>query len=214
MQDMTEAMQSTSSYMWMTCRSSTLEQLLPPKITNLGPARQFLGIDIQRHADGSTSLGQPAFIQTILKCFDMEKAYPAQTPLDAHVKLDEIAINKTPRLLDSKDQKLYQAIIGSLMYAALPTRPDISFAVAALCRYNSQPRTGHMTAARRVIRYLKGTTDLRLHFRSGGTDTLANGKLNGMRISGYTDSDWANDSSDRKSRGGYIFGLGNGESTS
>ena len=86
------------------------------RITNFGPARQFLGIDIQRHADGSISLDQPAFIQTILKRFGMEKAHPAQTPLDTHVKIDEIAINKTPRLLDNKDQKLYQAIIGSLIH--------------------------------------------------------------------------------------------------
>ena len=63
-----------------------------------------------------------------------------------------------------------------------------------------------MTAARRVLRYLKGMADLRLRFRS-------NGKLDGTqirRICGYTDSDWANGSSDRRSQGCYIFGLGNG----
>ena len=176
------------------------------KITNLGPARQFLGIDIQRHEDGSISLGQLAFIQTILKRFSMDKAHPVQTPLDTHVKLDEIALEETASLLDNKGTKLYQAIVGSLMYAALATRPDIAFTVAALCRYNSQPRTGHMTAAKRVLRYLKGTAELRLHFQS---DT--NGNLNDIpvsRICGYTDSDWANDSGDRKSQGGYTFGLG------
>ena len=96
----------------------------------------------------------------------MEEAHPAQMPLDTHVKLDEIAINKTPRLLGNEDQKLYQAIVGFLMYAVFATRPDISFAVATLCQYNSRPRTGHITAARRVLRYLKRTADLRLQFRS------------------------------------------------
>jgi hypothetical protein len=56
------------------------------KITNLGPARQFLGIEIPRD-DTSTSLGQKTFINTILKRFDMQNAYGAITPMDPNVKL-------------------------------------------------------------------------------------------------------------------------------
>ena len=48
------------------------------------------------------------------------------------------------------------------MYAALATQPDIAFAVAALCRYNASPQAGHLTAARRVLRYLRETADYRL----------------------------------------------------
>ena len=76
-------------------------------------------LDGRGGTDGSVSLSQLAFIRTILKCFGMEKAHQAQTPLDTHVKLDEIGGNKTP--LYDKDMKLYQAIFGSLMYAALAT---------------------------------------------------------------------------------------------
>ena len=112
------------------------------RITNLGPTRQFLGIDIERHADGSISLGQPAYVKLILKRFRMEDAHPVSTPLDPHVKLDEIAETTAETALDDKGTKLYQAIVGSLMYAALATRPDIAFAVAALCRYNANPQPG------------------------------------------------------------------------
>ena len=58
----------------------------------------------------------------------------------------------------------YQAVVGSLLYAALATRPDISYVVAALSRYNLRPFTSHITAAKRVLQYLKSTADFRLHF--------------------------------------------------
>ena len=154
------------------------------KITNLGAARQFLGIEIQRGGGGEISLCQRAFINSVLKRFHMENAHGASTPMDVHVKLD-LAESRGEREVDPTD---YQAIVGSLMYIALETRPDIPYAVSALSRYNSRPFTSHLTAAKRVLRYLKPTAHHRLHFGGGG------GKL-----TGYTDSDWANDSKDRKS---------------
>ena len=78
----------------------------------------------------------------------------------------------------------------------IATRPEIAFAVSALSRYNSQPRTSHLTAAKRVLRYLRKTADHSLYFNSNGNDG---------EITGYTDSDWANDSADRKSQGGHVF---------
>ena len=74
----------------------------------------------------------------------------------------------------------YQAIVGSLMYIALAT---------------------HLTVAKRVLRYLKSTAHHRLHFSNSESNT---------GITGYTDSDWANDSADRKSQGGHVFILNNG----
>ena len=89
------------------------------------------------------------------------------------------------------------------MYAALPTRPDISYAVAAPCRYNSRPFTGHLTAAKRVLQYLKATAYFRLHFNGNGN---GNGSGNGNDdVVGCTDSAWASDSNDRKSRGGHVI---------
>ena len=124
------------------------------KITILCPACQFLGIEIHREENGTStstctvtgiSLGQKAFITTILKRFNMQNAHGASTPLDPNVKLD-LAEDRGEKEL--KDIKGYQAIVGSLMYAALATRPDISFAVAALCRYNSRPFSSHLAAAK------------------------------------------------------------------
>jgi hypothetical protein len=92
----------------------------------------------------------------------------------------------------------YQSIVSSLMYAALGMRPDIAYAVAALSRYNSRPLTVHLTAAKRVLRYLKATKAAKLHYDAAGSGDLH----------GYTDSDWAGDSADRKSQGSFVSATG------
>jgi len=83
------------------------------------------------------------------------------------------------------------------MYAALATWPDISYAVASLCRYNSRPFTGYLTTAKTVLQYLKATAYFRLHFNGNG-----NGNDD---VVGCTDSDWGSDRTDRKSQGGHII---------
>ena len=82
------------------------------------------------------------------------------------------------------------------MYAALGTRLDISYAVNLLSRYNIDPRTRHLTAAKRVLRYLKKTKDLKLVYKEL-EDNLC----------GFVDANWVN-LVDRKSVGGYVFLLG------
>jgi hypothetical protein len=78
--------------------------------------------------------------------------------MDPNAELD-FADERGEKELHKESVKHHQAIVGSLMYAALATRPDISYAVAALCRYNSRPFTSYMTAAKRVLQYLKATAD-------------------------------------------------------
>jgi len=171
------------------------------KFTNLSLACEFLSIEIQFEGNGtgtSICLGQKAFLTTILKWFNMQNAHNVSTPMDPDVKLD-LAEDQGEKELN--DIKGYQEIAGSLMYTALATCSDISFAVAALCQHNSPPFTSHLTAAQRVLHYLKSTADFELHF---STSTGSNDQL-----TGYTDSDWANDSADHKSAGDHVFLLSN-----
>ncbi|HEV7737933.1 MAG TPA: Ty1/Copia family ribonuclease HI [Chlamydiales bacterium] len=86
------------------------------------------------------------------------------------------------------------------MYAATATRPDIAFATHKLSQYLENPGQGHWTAALRVIRYLKKTRKYQLTI--GGKQQLT--------LSGFSDSDWAADTDDRRSTSGYTFSLGNG----
>jgi hypothetical protein len=86
-------------------------------ITTLGPAHQILGIEFHCEENGTgISLGQKAFITMILKRFNMQNAHGASTLMDPNVKLD---LGEDRGEKELQDTKRYQAIIGSLMYAAL-----------------------------------------------------------------------------------------------
>jgi len=170
------------------------------KISNLGVARPFLGIEIHRDSNGTgISLGQKTFISMIVKRFHMHHTHRVTTPMVPNLKLD-LDDDRGKKELDTDGVKNYHLIVGSSIYTALATRTDISYAVAALCQYNSCPFTSHMTAAKRVPQYLRATADFRLHFNSNG-----NGNGN-CGIVGCTDSDSASDTTDRKSQGGHDGG--------
>ena len=101
-----------------------------------------------------------------------------------------------------EDLHTYQRLIGKLMYLACGTKPDIAFAIGQLSRHNADPRRGHFRAAKRVVRYLKGTMNLGLIY---GRTTTRDSPPYGL-IS-YADSNFAGDPEDRKSVMGYCFFL-------
>jgi hypothetical protein len=177
-------------------------------MTDLGEARRFLGLEIGRTANGIT-LGQEDYINTIVRRFQLQNARDAVSPMDPHVDLD----NPNCEDKQTKDQTLYQSMVGSLMYAALGTRPDISFCVAILSKYSAQPLQMHFTAAKRALRYLKKTSKYVLHFPSSNGSISSNGSAssNGT-IHGFTDSDWAGSTKTRKSVGGFVFQASDGAS--
>jgi len=93
------------------------------------------------------------------------------------------------------------------MYAAIATRQDISYAVAALSRYHSRPFTSLMTAGKRALQYLNSTANFQLHFNGNGIG-ICMGISIGIGIGiiididnslvGYSEFDWANDSAECK----------------
>lgn len=95
----------------------------------------------------------------------------------------------------------YRSLVGCLLYVAISTRPDITYAVQQLTQYVDSYATVHWNAAIRLVRYLKGTRDLKL--------TLG-GNVNPISLIGFTDSDWANCLDTRQSIGSYAWSLGSG----
>ncbi|XP_062112445.1 secreted RxLR effector protein 161-like [Humulus lupulus] len=89
----------------------------------------------------------------------------------------------------------YASVVESLMYAQVFTKPDISFAVRMLGRYQSNPRLDHWRAAKKVMRYLQGNKEYKLMLRR--TDNL--------EVVGYSYSDFAGCVDSRKSTSGYVF---------
>ena len=84
-------------------------------------------------------------------------------------------------------------MVGSLLYAAMATRPDISHAVGVVSKFNANPSEAHMTAVKRIMRYLKGTADLALIYQKSEEEIVA-----------YSDADWAGDIDDRHSTTGNV----------
>ena len=169
-------------------------------MVNLGDAKKFVGMELVKRADGY-DLHQEGYIDSMLDRYGQANAAGYITPTDTHVDLFR-SKNVEDRELDDRQKKLYQAMVGSLMYAAQGSRPDISFAVTTLSRFNAQPLTCHMTAARRVLRYLKTTRSLGLRYtRTPNNDPYA-------LLFGRCDSDWAGYGKDRKSVGGMVFLFG------
>ena len=115
------------------------------------------------------------------------------TPMASNLKLLSDASS------ESVDATMYRQMIGSLMYL-MNTRPNICFAVNTLSQYLKDPRSVHLTAAKHILRYLKGTIDYGLKYD-------ANQKIN---LVGYVDLDWAGTAIDRKSTSGCCFSMGSG----
>lgn len=92
------------------------------------------------------------------------------------------------------DNSFYKQLVGSLMYLTL-TRPDLVYGVSVISRYMDIPTKMHLNAAKRILRYVKGTINYRVFYNSqGGSDFV-----------GFIDSDYAGDIDDRKSTSGHVF---------
>ncbi|XP_070019953.1 secreted RxLR effector protein 161-like [Nicotiana sylvestris] len=121
----------------------------------------------------------------------METSKVIGTPIATVTRLDmdetEFPVNQT----------MYRGIIGSLLYLTT-RRPDIIFSVGLCARFQSNPKESHLKAAKRILRYLKGTQDLVLYYPS---DDIFN-------LIGYADADYVNYLVDRKSTSGMAYFLG------
>ena len=160
-------------------------------IKDLGELKYFLGMKVvQDKGNNYIWIGQPAYTKNLLKSYGMQDSNPTSTPVDVNSKLQPAKDTDEPL-----NQTKYQSAVGSLMYLAVSTRPDISYAVNNLARFNLNPQKEHWTALKRVLRYLNGTINHGLLYKQGGPE----------RLVGYSDADWAGDLSDRKSTSGYIF---------
>jgi hypothetical protein len=163
---------------------------------DLGELHFILGLQVTRdRAKRSLSLCQTQYIDSVLARFNMQDCKPAKYPLRAKTILK-------PRAADEEkaDLALYLAVVGSLMYAMLGTRPDIAYAVGLLGRFSSDPSIEHWMAACGVLMYLKHTRMLGIEFSDGQTE-----------LDGFSDADFAtSDPSRRRVTSGYCFRLWGG----
>lgn len=121
-------------------------------------ARCFLGLNICRQTDGLIFLQQSAYVDSIVSKFNMSEAKPVSTPADS------ITYKYTDNIKDEVQHFPYREVVGSLMYLAIDSRPDISYALGVASRHPDKPTTQDITAVKRIIRYVKETHLLGIFF--------------------------------------------------
>ncbi|XP_057444635.1 uncharacterized mitochondrial protein AtMg00810-like [Lotus japonicus] len=157
---------------------------------DLGPLSYFLGIAVTRHA-GGLFLSQSTYARDIIARAGMTSCNPSATPVDTKQKLSTSA----GTLCD--DPTLYRSLAGDLQYLTF-TRPDISYVVQQVCLHMHAPRTEHMLALKRILRYVQGTLQFGLHLYPSPIEKLIS----------YTDANWGGCPDTRRSTSGYCVFLG------
>ena len=166
------------------------------KMKDMGKIHYCLGISIEQDEERKClRMHQKQYIENMLEKYRLTDANTVSTPADLSVKL-----KKDDGFSKDVDSTLYQSMIGSLLYAANSTRPDIAQAVGVVSRYTSRPSQAHLTALKRILRYLKRTASLAIKYQKSDDGDLI----------GYSDADWAGDADDRHSTSGNLFLLAGG----
>jgi hypothetical protein len=164
------------------------------KMKALGPLSWVLGMEIKRNRSTRTlQVTQATYISQMLEKFGMLQCKSISTPAEGTLS----------RVQGQPANSEYMSIVGSLLYASMVTRPDITFAVQALGRHLQSSSTEHLAAAKRVLRYLQGTKTLGIQFSGGKNDQ-------NTILTGYSDSDWGGDTDTRRSTTAYLFKFGEG----
>ncbi|KAJ9561128.1 hypothetical protein OSB04_006288 [Centaurea solstitialis] len=160
------------------------------KMSMMGELTFFLGLQIKQSEKG-IFINQGKYVHEMLKKFDLTSCTPMKTPMAPPLSLDKDSKGKPV------DVTLYRGMIGSLLYLTA-SRPDIMYSTCLCARYQAEPKESHLTAVKRIFRYLKGTPNLGLWYS----------KDSGFDLTAYSDSDFAGCKIDRKSTTGGCHLLG------
>jgi hypothetical protein len=157
-------------------------------MVDMGVAKRYTGIEIEYNDDGSIKIHQESYIRELLKRHGMEDCNPVSTPSDPSIKL-----TKTTDVDNPVNSTEYASITGGLMFGACVTRPDIMHATTQCSAYNANPCSRHLMAAKRILRYLAGTSDLGITYRPPTSDPEV-----------FSDSDYAGNEDTRRSTTGCV----------
>ncbi|KMQ81695.1 retrovirus-related gag-pol polyprotein, partial [Lasius niger] len=119
----------------------------------------------------------------------MEGAKPVSTPIEKSVLTEEVASTELTAAP-------YREAVGCLMYLAVATRLDISFAVNYVSQFLEKPEEKHWTMVKRILRYIKGTAAMGIRYEAN---------RRAYQLEGYSDANYASDPNSRKSVSGILF---------
>lgn len=157
-------------------------------LTDVGIAKHFLNIRITYDNNNITYIDQQTYTNKVIATHNMNECTTSNLPGDQNIQLNDSK--------EEADAHEYRAIVGALIYASTWTRPDITHAVNMTSRYMQQPTQTHMRASKKIIRYMRATSEYGIRYNNNNSDSK-------VTVSAYCDSDWAGDKSDRRSTTGY-----------
>jgi hypothetical protein len=162
----------------------------------LGQTSYCLGLQVHYVTNGVILLHQQAYVQKILKVFNMDQANPLAVPMIGRSKICDDPYQPCDEEEEEVvDKPRYLTAVGALTYLTTHTRPDIAFATSILARHSQNPTLKHWNGIKHLLRYLRGTSDLGLYYH----------KTDQPEIQGFADSGFRTDVNAGKSQTGYIF---------
>ena len=155
------------------------------KMKDMGELHYCLGITIKQDKNENTMEIQQK--QYILRMFEKNLIWTSRLKTSVYTSQPNVRLRKDDGVSKAVNPVLYQSMVGSLLYAGIATRPDISHAVEAVSKFSSEPSEAHFTAVRRIFRYLKGTTDVSLKYRKSKSPPLFGYSMQTMLVIWMTD---------------------------
>ena len=160
-----------------------LEQLKKDfTIEDIGEVKQCLGIEVEKDAVGNFCICQTGYIERMMEKFKLHASKSARTPLQKQLKTDG-----SPPV----DPSSYRSMIGAILYVAVATRPDVSFATSMLSEASMEPTEAHFAACQRLIKFLFNTRHYKISFHQhqrgieGFADASHENRKDGKSTSGY-----------------------------
>lgn len=169
------------------------------KIVDGGNLSYILGLQITR-SDSFLSISQETYVLKIAKRFGLDQSKPVNTPLPSNFSMTE---SDKAEPLTSDQQKVYQSMIGAVMYAAMGTRVDIAFTLQLLSRRLQSPTKSHLALAKHLVRYLLSTSKYCLNYTIGQSKGHPH-------LTTYCDADYSGDVETARSTTGVITTYNNG----
>ena len=170
-------------------------------VKDVGETEYFLGMRVQQNLElGTVRLTQRPYWEHVINRFKLESVTPRNTPLPTGIILNSNMSPKTDSEKKEISDKPYRSILGSVMWGQLATRPDLSFAVSLLARFQANPGIQHWTALMHVMGYIKNTNDFGLTY-SRDFD---------LSPTAFADADYGGCKDTRRSTSGYIFIMAGG----